>query len=522
MITTKNKLMDYKIIIRYVLLFILYFIMQYKFINDVWFGTDELDIFAGGMAIKKGYLLYGDFISQHMPFSYIISAIFYWVGADTISLQRVAFYILYSIMWIIIVIKYNKVVNPTALILYPIIFTVVIPTYDMGTTVLSEHLAGIGFVILLLEFYRFYEENTISIKDSIMISVAIMFTFGTIFVAAFGVFVVFIGVFLREVQNNNKSFMPFIRGLIKKYWLLVFVCVIPWILLCIYLALNGVFETFVFSAYTINRTIYPNYLGGYGGSILQSIFGCADFFFQFIKSIFTIENYGYNFFVHILFLVLLISFVVKNYEKDKKILWVTIIIFLFQIAPRGMFNFHGTQWVEVSALLVSIGLIQFYNSLKSMSPHKEMLSRIVFISVFVIIISGYASDLSSIFTKTIEIEQCELSQMVEKITDKDEAIWDVTLGNNYICLEADRASILNVGGVPWIWDGFGVDVLNRFGKEPLRVALFNAENICWDYEISSYAPELIDYVNDNYIQYNDTILYIRKDYYAEACSLIEK
>ena len=92
----KIKKTDKKTLVTVVGLFLLYFVIQLQFLADPWFGTDELDIMMIGKRIAGGELLYKDICSQHMPFSYYISAIFVKLGARSVSEQRIAFYLFFS------------------------------------------------------------------------------------------------------------------------------------------------------------------------------------------------------------------------------------------------------------------------------------------------------------------------------------------------------------------------------------------------------------------------------------------
>ena len=95
----KIKKTDKKTLVTVVGLFLLYFVIQLQFLADPWFGTDELDIMMIGKRIAGGELLYKDICSQHMPFSYYISAIFVKLGARSVSEQRIAFYLFYTFFW---------------------------------------------------------------------------------------------------------------------------------------------------------------------------------------------------------------------------------------------------------------------------------------------------------------------------------------------------------------------------------------------------------------------------------------
>lgn len=79
------------------------FLGMYRYIGEFVFDTDEGDVFAGGMAIAHGIPLYKEYLSQHMPFSYFVSAVFWVFGADGIFSQRFFFYLFYSSFWLLIV-----------------------------------------------------------------------------------------------------------------------------------------------------------------------------------------------------------------------------------------------------------------------------------------------------------------------------------------------------------------------------------------------------------------------------------
>ena len=65
-----------KLIIGAVGLFALFLFIQLKYIYDIWFDPDELDIYSVGFEMAKGKVLYRDIPSQHMPFTYIFSTLF--------------------------------------------------------------------------------------------------------------------------------------------------------------------------------------------------------------------------------------------------------------------------------------------------------------------------------------------------------------------------------------------------------------------------------------------------------------
>ena len=519
LVKSENK----KVYIRFFILFIIYFILQFKFVNDGWFATDELDVMAGGMTVGKGYDVYKYFYSQHMPFSYYISAIFYLLGAKTVSLQRVYFYMFYALSWTVIWQRYKKWVDEKALIFYPIIFSCIITYYDMGTVVLSEHLAGIGFVILYLEYIKFVETRKISMDSCIAISLSIILTFGTIFVSVFGVFAIAVAVLVSECLWNKEKkwvFKDFILELVKKYYKLIVCCVLPWVFLVLYYAATHNLKNFIFQAYVINRKFYTKYNGDFDGNIIGSMLSGIDFVFSFFKSLFTVENWSYTLFAETLLLILVIAYIIKLFGKGKKNIAFVTILLLFESAPRGIFNYHATQWVEVVALLCAFAISEQFFKNKEYFNNKNMIYRVGSVLICVIILSGYFSNFSSLTSRNIEDAKDEIIEQVSSITGKKEAVWDLTLGNDYIGIGADRAIVRNVGAVPWFWEAVGLRTVEEAKSNLPRVALFNKYNECWGNRLVDYAPELVNFMSDEYTQYDNSILYIRNDYYKEACRIL--
>lgn len=508
--------------LQYGLIFLIYFVVQLKFLNSMWFVTDELDIMVGGKSIANGYQLFGDFISQHMPFSYYISALFDALGATTVTLQRLAYYIFFATLWTVIYGRYQDVASKKALFVYPLFFTCLTTYYDLGSAILSEHIAGVGFVILLLEFLKFYECRKLKVDNCIFISLAVILTFGTIFVGIFGVFVIAVGVLVVEVQwgiKEKTNWLIFIKDLLKKYLPLIFWVALPWVVLVIYYIAKHNLGRFIFSAYGLNRGIYSKYLGGYGEDIVGTLLGLPVSTVNVITNIFSFTSYSYNTIIYTLAIVLVVAYLVNLAGKEGLTISVIITMFIFALGSRGCFNYHGTQWVSVISLLISIFIVDVLIESKEIFNKKKIYYRTSVVIVIILICATYATTLAAFSDIRVKEDVNLYAAMVQQITDKDEAVWQLDFSND-VLMAADRASICNVGGTPWMWEALGADVLEEFKDEPPRVALFNKDQVCWDHALVDYAPELVEYMKKYYVQY-DFILYIRKDYYDEATKKLE-
>lgn len=515
---SRKYVKDKYIMLQYLVIFLIYFIIQFRFLNDTWFITDELDIMLGGKAIANGYQLYGDFLSQHMPISYYISAVFEMFGATTVTLQRIGFYIFYSFMWTMIYARYQCVVSKKALFIYPICFSCLIVYYDRGTVILSEHLAGIGFVILFLEFSKFYEDGKLKIDSYIMISLAILLTFGTIFVGIFGIFIIMIGVCVREVQWAASDKMRLgicFKRWRKKYFPLMCWVILPWGILTISYILKNNFGNFLCSAYKINTDIYSKYQGGYGESIIKALLGLPIQIMGMIQGLFDVNNFGFNTIIMLIVIVLVIAYLVKM-AQNKGITFSCIsALFLCAISPRGCWNFHGTQWIEVVSLLISIFIVDELVISKKIFFAKKLAYRTTVVILIILISSSYVQNFAGIADNHLSENKSIESDILKQITEKGEAVWQLDLQND-IPMLADRPSIQNVGAVPWMWEALGDDALGRFGNNPPRVAIYAEHVEVWGYKLKEYAPELVEYMREHYIQYENTQIHIRKDYYQTA------
>lgn len=512
----KEKVLKYG---KYALLFLLYFIVQYKFLNASWFATDELDVMTGGKTIASGYLMYGEFYSQHMPFSYYVSAVFDFLGAKSVVEQRLAFYAFYALMWTIINIRYSKVVNKTALAVYPLIFSAVTCIYDMGTVILSEHIAGIGFVILYLEFLNYLETRKLDIWNCIFLSMSIVFTFGAMFVAAFGVFVIAVAVFGKEIQWNvqeGKKAKQIICDMCKKFTPLVVIALIPWVILGLHYLISGVIGEFILQAYTINREVYSKYMGGLGASIADTVLSAVNHFVSTITGCLAVSNLSLTNMIQLILLSLLLVYVIKCVKEGKSFIAIVTVVFLLAMGTRGYFNYHGTHFVEVLSLIASIVLFDVLIGKKQEFLEKKISYQFVVYGMFVIISLPYFKDVVPLANnmKLLYSAPSFESYIVRAITDEDEAVWQLNFANDLV-MYSDRPTIRNAAAVPWFWEANGLYTLEEISKDMPRVAFYAEGHEVWGNVQAEYAPELVAFIKRYYINFED-IIYVRRDYYEEA------
>ena len=519
----RSRLMKKKAIIKFFLSFLFYFALQFKFLNDAWFGTDELDIMVVGKSIARGQLLYKDVCSQHMPFSYYFSAFFDLIGFRTVDEQRLAFYFLIAVLWAVVYVRYSHVINGKALLLAPVVLCSVLQSYDMGTEILSEHLAGCGAVILLLEYLDFINTKKITIGSSVMISVAVVLTFGTIFISIYSIFFIGVGVLILEIKqfrNEKEKISLKIINLIKKYLKLIIIVAIPWMVLFTYYKATDSFGDFIFGSYTLNRTIYQEYNGGMGSNVFSLFLQPIDMVGGFFTSTMNIAEWNYTI---ILFWVVLIGsviYVCKLWLAGNKTESVIIFMFTYSLGIRGIFNFHGTACVQVLTLLFSSILFSEFIGTESEFKNKSVYKQaFVFILIF-FVLSGYFKDISEVTSIKINDDEMNMeAKIVNALTEEDEKVWCPVL-SNYILMLADRPVGLGYPATPWTWRGYKKN-FKKEKKNPARVMIYFEGLDVWGNNQDEYAKPIKKLVKKKYTQVDGMCVYVRNDYYEEARKIID-
>ena len=537
----------------YLLLFLLYFSLEYLLLATPWFGSDELDVMIAGRDMVDGYQLYTDYSSQHMPITYYMSAFFASLGARTVSLQRICFFIFYALMWTLMVFFYGKTEKKRAVALFPILFIFVSCSYDFGTSILSEQIAGIGFSFLFLEFLQFYRTREIRLRNYIMISLSVLLTFGTMFISAFGLFVIAVAVLILEIYweiRKKESFIRWLLRMLKRYLLLVFAILVPWIIMVIYYAANNMLGMVFFSTYTYNRDIYSKYNGSFGSDIGAAVKdGFLSIFRNLSQDAKTLMNpesridFARAGFFIMLF-ILLICFLI--YAAIRISLFVSIVSFLFLVAlsVRGVMflnSFHsGTPYMVLclfAALFFGNAVFVRWKQKKAFAVVLRVASilSIAYMAVFYVRLA----DLVAPWHKQGDVAAAEA---IAALTDKGEPVWNNTFMID-LNMNADRPMIWNVGITPWGWEAMADEVFPIIKENRPKVIVFDYNHGFWVYTLDDYGQELIDYVNDNYknlpsryvrdytpkvadsiskgYRYYPSYIYVRNDYYDEAVRKLE-
>ena len=496
---------------------IVFFLILVSYIYKPFFASDEGDVYLLGRSVANGLLIYRDVTSQHMPVMYYIAAIFSKCGAVTVTQFRLCFYVLFACAWGGIFAVYAPTLGYKEVGIGAVMYLLLIGHIDMGYTVLSEQLQAIGMVILLYELILFEKKLELSGKSIAMISVAIFISFGSAFVSIFAIGFVVIIVFMLEIQQavrNKRSPSEVLTDMLKKYWKLIVAVICPFVLLIGYYLFTGTLGDFWGMAYTLNREVYPKYLGGYGDSIFKTIWNGIVYVlsaFKLWSDMSSLMNI-----VQTLLMVLVLYFAVYIQRKRKNIiLTLGTLVMLSGSATRGIFNFHGLAACALICAMASFPIVDISNSIKNVN---------IKYTAVVLITAGIAMNSVNVW-KSLDNKDdnqttinTSITHAIKLIADRNEIVGFSTLSTNEV-FESETLPSLGNAACPWIWDWVKTCAMEQYSENPPRIFLYDPAYETWGYPIVEYASELNEFIEENYTSLNKlnySELYVRNDYYDEA------
>ncbi|MEG2931500.1 MAG: hypothetical protein RR825_06905, partial [Ruthenibacterium sp.] len=122
------------------------------------------------------------------------------LGARSVLSFRLCWYVLLSLCYVALYLRYAKWYGRVPLLLWPVFYLCSITTVPLCTSILAEQLQAVGMVMLLLEFLHYTKTHEVSRASAVCIALAINLSFLSAFVAAFACAGIVLGYILCEVS----------------------------------------------------------------------------------------------------------------------------------------------------------------------------------------------------------------------------------------------------------------------------------------------------------------------------------
>ena len=115
------------------------------------------------------------------------------------------------------------------------------------------------------------------------------------------------------------------------------------------------------------------------------------------------------------------------------------------------------------------------------------------------------------------------AKYIDALTEAGERVGFSTLDCDVMVMAGVVPASIQGGSVPWFWEQAGEQAMKELRSAPPRVFVFYKHQSVWGYHISDYAPELVEFINENYVRISDRteIVWVLKSYYAEAKEIID-
>lgn len=514
-------------------LFILLLLLLLVNSTEFLYFTDEADNFLAGMSVAAGKKIYVDFTSQHMPLLYYICGLFSMLGAGNMLQFRLYFYVLFAVLWALLYVRNRDRLGVIGGLSLPVLYVMnMIGEYNV--CVLSDQLQAFGMAVLFLEFCRYYDIKRVDWKMSVWVATAILLSFGSAFVSAFGIFAILVGVIGAEAGESRRSHQKLgvaVGHFFRKYALLLALVLVPLLVWVGYYAVTGHLGDMILGAFTLNTKYYPKY-SGYGSSTLGAFVDpFVTYGKYFIEITTNLMAHKLQYAKELLCYAVNIVFFVHTFRKSK---WQAIVLAVFTVwvGSRGFGSvFHALPYYAVSLCMFASLFRDYTNS--TCNAHKksknvEKLVGIVFVCGSMLVLAlPYVQTIPRI--KMLKSEwnaqmysgEDTYEQYLQLLTDKDEDVLFATV-DFYHGVNAKRCNLNLPVNVPWTYEAYEEQILETLEEDAPRIMIFNPNYQTWGYELKDYAPEVWNYLHEAYeCLYLPSCpeLYARKDYYQEAQKL---
>jgi hypothetical protein len=486
---------------------------------------DEADNCLGALAIVRGGAIYRDFFSQHTPMMYYFVSLLAAVGIDSYWGFRLGFAVLLFIMWMLMYVRYHARFGKITMALFPVFYLLLIPQ-SWGHMVLSDVIQGHFYMLLFLEIVMCVKVKEMRFSSMIIVSAAVFMTVGVAFVALYSVFFLLAALMLNELKKyvieKNK------RRLFVRHSAFVGIVLAPFAIYAIYIVSLGIADEAIFQMYTFNRTIYSQYIGGFGENAIKPFFDVLAGFFNHMVASLTINPKNHLTLINIV-LYASIPFALVKMKKQFELPWSGIGLLFLSIAYttiRGVSGFHAVSYYCITCLFLAYIVNAVVQNAKtgeaqSVSHFAQKAVAVALVGVLFVasmvdfIPSGYAS-LAGMANGREMVTDEGLIRVIEASTEPGEPIWLASIGIPYFYFHTDRIPAARAYAiVPWFADQYSDEIISDLERTQPKYIRFDEEVDVWGYLQKDFAAKIYDYIKENYTSH-DGANYFRNDIYEDV------
>ena len=517
------------------LYFLFAFFLYFSLLSEPYF-TDEQDVFYGAYNIVKGKDIYRSFLSQHMPFSYYITALPALFGARTVFQFRLGIYLMLSCLWEGLYLRHRRFFHPVTLFSIPLLYLTVLKSFRLGTTMISDHWQGIGLVLILLELVRYVDSREISSPCAVMVAAGILLSLGTVFASAYSVFCFFLGVavlqfqdFLRFRKEGGEKLRAAKNRFLREDLRLAAVCMIPFLLLGFWYVLSGNAGNFYEGAYEIVTKVYTRYIGGLGSDPIRVIWETpVQLGIFLLKQIRNLGTAPWPGLLYLLYALALLLFVAVLGRKSPAAGTAALLAAVYG-GLRGFDGFHAMAYHALTAAAFSLGLGWMMQKAEAYGRKGKLISGLAACGMAALLLlnfviwAGY-----NLLYPQILLDRTPRSeeQILSLLTEPNEEVFACNAPVNSLDvmdLELIPSDACGAISYPYFYEMWGNRQMESIREGRPHVLLYNPEETIWGYVFREYAQDFDAYSRENYTRLPQTEgIWVSGEFLPEALQRLEK
>ena len=483
--------------------------------------VDELDVFYGGYNIVKSGDLYRFYPTQHMPFSYYIAAVIALFGARTAFQFRVGFYVLLSLGWTGMYIRYRKHFSRLALLCMPVLYLAQLRMHSLGTSMVSDHWQGIGLVIVLMELLLYSRRKRISAGAACMISAGIVLSFGTTFLSAYPLLIVFLGVAAMQVCLIAREKQPAVP-ILREDGRLVLICLCPFAVLILWYLVTGNLGNAIGGAYDLNVNVYSKYLNGFGTSPGSTLIWTIPNWFSYQKKAIEYLTTGPRWAVQIFAQTASLIALVWSLIREKKVIaGITFLLAVIMTGVRAFDGFHGAPYMAVTCIPMAFCLDASISAFVQKRQMRHAVPALISLGFALAMVAPEIPTVTGLYYLPQLLSNpvyAESNQgYLEVLTEPGERIHtgDISVTSGIVMKEGLRLDEYTPAiSNPWFYEYYGERELAALKKNRTRIVVYDPDGEIWGYTVREYAPDFVQYVEENYTPVTQDVYVLNEDYPA--------
>ena len=495
---------------------------------------DEFDNMIGGNVVAHGGAIYVDYLSQHTPVAYWISALGHLVGAEYFGGQRLFGFAVFSVLLAALYARNARQFGRVPLIIVVVLVsTMHFYNPELSYTVLSDNYQAIMCLFLLFEVVGMGIRRDTSLHRWIIMGVASAFSFGVAFVSAYFIAGAVVTAAVLTIVNARRD----LRGVgawARFVALRAGVFLAPFAVLVGVLWATGGLAGAYEQAYVLNRTAYANYLGGFGSSVVTPLYaGFQEIWLHLIgvPQTFQVNPVaGFREGIALAALIVLTAILIRL----RPVLGVGIVWMASLSATRGWTGFHAQPlWafmIGVLGILVCFTLVALKTRARPVLVPRigaVLLSAAIVLATVPYVVTTY--DSRATFMDPIAFPNPNRTEVIRTLVPEAGVYGELGVNNAYDFVVTRRMPAGGFSGVvPWFSDMMDDEMAERLRADDPILIFSDESNDVWGFNVIDNAPALEEVIDEGYTRVDLSELgvpegvYIRTDALEQSLNDLRK